>query len=166
MNTIYWVKWVKRYTLVGRTPAMTLYVPYGIERSEGTRWETRHNSCMHRMVCSNLFCLEGYHLCYLSHRLSVFPSLPTYLTSIHLDVRVISTSFPNCSTHPVANASSVKRLLDARARFRMLSVASSDIESAWLKQFAYSDSVLAWKPIHEKIKCYGLIVYSMHVGIV
>ena len=96
------------------------------------------------LFCFVLFCLGGgYHLCYLSHCLSVFPSLLTYLTSIHLAIRVISTSLPNCSTHPVANASSVKRLLDARARFRMLSVASSDMESAWLKQFAYSDSVLA-----------------------
>lgn len=64
---------------------------------------------------------------------------------IYLDAkRCISMSFPNCSTHFAANTSSVKRLLEARARFRMADVASSDIESASAKQCAYSDSVLAW----------------------
>ena len=58
--------------------------------------------------------------------------------------RCISISFPTCSTHFAANASSVKRLLEARARFRIASVASSDIESASAKHCAYSDSVLAW----------------------
>lgn len=60
------------------------------------------------------------------------------------DERCISMRFPNCSTHFAANISSVKRLLEARARFRMANVASSDIESASAKQCAYSDSVLAW----------------------
>lgn len=58
--------------------------------------------------------------------------------------RCISMSFPNCSTHFAANTSSVKRLLEARARFRMANVASSDIETASAKECAYSDSVLAW----------------------
>ncbi len=44
--------------------------------------------------------------------------------------RCRSISLPNCSTHFMANASSVKRLLEARALFRMANVASSDIESA------------------------------------
>lgn len=64
---------------------------------------------------------------------------------VYLDAkRCISMSFCNCSTHFAAKTSSVKRLLEARARFRMADVASSDIESASLKQCAYSDSVLAW----------------------
>ena len=58
--------------------------------------------------------------------------------------RCISMSFPICSTHFAANTSSVKRLLEARARFRIADVASSDIESASAKQRAYSVSVLAW----------------------
>ncbi len=58
--------------------------------------------------------------------------------------RSISMSLPSCSTHFAANTSSVKRLLETRARFRMASVASSDIEIASAKQCAYSDSVLAW----------------------
>jgi hypothetical protein len=44
--------------------------------------------------------------------------------------RCKSISLPNCSTHLMANAASVKRLLEARARFRMANVASSDIERA------------------------------------
>ena len=68
-----------------------------------------------------------------------------YLSNVYLDAeRSISMSFPNCSTHFAANTSSVKRLLDARARFRMSNVASSGIESASANQCAYSDSVLAW----------------------
>lgn len=55
-------------------------------------------------------------------------------------------SFPNCSTHLAANASSVKRLLEARARIRMANVSLSDIERATVKPSAYWVSVLAWKP--------------------
>ena len=68
------------------------------------------------------------------------------VSNVYLDdaERCISISFPNCSTHFAANTSSVKRLLEARARFRMANVASSDIDSASAKQDAYSDSVLAW----------------------
>lgn len=58
--------------------------------------------------------------------------------------RCISMSLPNCSAHFAANTSSVKRLLEARARLRMANVASSGIESASAKQCAYSASVLAW----------------------
>ena len=47
--------------------------------------------------------------------------------------RCISMSFPNCSTHSAANTSSVKRLLEARARFRIADVASSVMESASAK---------------------------------
>ncbi len=53
------------------------------------------------------------------------------IRSSYADVsRCKSISLPNCSTHLMANASSVKRLLEARARFRMANVASSDIERA------------------------------------
>lgn len=45
-------------------------------------------------------------------------------------------SFSICSIQCVAKASSVKRLLEARARFRMVKVASSDIESAEAKDDA------------------------------
>lgn len=90
-------------------------------------------------------------------------SLPPYLSFTHADIRVMSTSLPNCSTQPVANASSVKRLLDARARFRIANVASSDMESAWLKQFAYSDSVLAWKP-GRRLDLMGLLFHVNNIG--
>lgn len=59
-------------------------------------------------------------------------------------LRCKSMSLPSCSSHFVANASSVNLLLEARARFRMANVASSDMESALAKLVAYSDSVLAW----------------------
>ena len=49
----------------------------------------------------------------------------------------------NCSTHFEANASSVKRLLETRARFRIANAASSDMERDFAKAFAYSASVLA-----------------------
>ena len=69
---------------------------------------------------------------------------------VYLDgERWISINFPSCSTHFAANISSVKRLLETRARFRMADVASSDIESASAKECAYSDSVLAWYPGHR-----------------
>ena len=67
------------------------------------------------------------------------------ILSVYLDAkRCESINFPSCSTHFAANISSVKRLLEARARFRMADVASSVIESASAKECAYSDSVLAW----------------------
>ena len=99
---------------------------------------------------SGKFVWWGYHLIIYSS--IIYPS--TYLllnqSIIHsrplTSIRLISTNLPTCSTHPVANASSVKRLLEARARFRIANVASSDMESASAKQVAYSDSVLAWKP--------------------
>ena len=55
----------------------------------------------------------------------------------------MSMSFPNCPTHFVAKASSVNLLLEARARFRIATVASPGIESASAKRAAYSASVLA-----------------------
>ena len=71
----------------------------------------------------------------------------------------MSMSFPSCSTHFIANASSVNLLLEARARFRISIVASSDIESASVNLVAYSDSVLAWYPSAEisktALKCRG-----------
>jgi len=53
---------------------------------------------------------------------------------IHADAsRCKSISLPSCSTHLMANDASVKRLLEARDRFRMAEVASSDIERAEAK---------------------------------
>lgn len=108
---------------------------------------TSHIHLSHCLLASNnvlVFCLVGvssnHLLIYLLPNQPIIHSRP--LTS----TRLISTNLPTCSTHPVANASSVKRLLEARARFRIANVASSDMESASAKQVAYSDSVLAWKP--------------------
>lgn len=60
----------------------------------------------------------------------------------------------------MANISSVNLLLEARARFRISIVASSDIESASANLVAYSDSVLAWYPSTEisktALKCDGI----------
>ena len=54
-----------------------------------------------------------------------------------------SISLPSSSTHRMAKASSVKRLLDPRARLRMAVVASSSMERASVNALAYSASVLA-----------------------
>lgn len=56
-------------------------------------------------------------------------SLSNYDDALHCT----SKSLPNCSTHLVANASSVKRLLETRLRLRIAAVASFDIESAEAK---------------------------------
>lgn len=56
-------------------------------------------------------------------------SLSNYADAPHCT----SISLPNCSTHFVANAFSVKRLLEPRLRLRIAAVASSDIESAEAK---------------------------------
>ena len=61
-------------------------------------------------------------------------------------LRCVSISLSSCSAHFLANISSVNRLLEARARFLISNVASSDIENAWTKLAAYSDAVSAWKP--------------------
>ena len=45
-------------------------------------------------------------------------------------------SLPNCATHLEVKASSVKRLLEARARLRIEDVASSDMESDFAKAVA------------------------------
>ena len=45
-------------------------------------------------------------------------------------LRCVSISLSSCSTHFLANISSVNRLLEARARFLISNVASSDIENA------------------------------------
>lgn len=65
----------------------------------------------------------------------------------------------------MANISSVNRLLEARARFLISNVASSDIENAWAKLAAYSDAVLAWKPAVNISIAYGWMDLRLHVPV-
>ena len=75
-------------------------------------------------------------------------------------LRCISISLSSCSTHFLAKTTSVNLLLEARARFRISKVASSDIESALAKLAAYSASVLAWKPAVQSVRSASRVLGS------